>query len=349
LGIALSKQSRYKEAEAAFREAIGLDPDSREVYYQLADALHSQGRDKAAEAALREAISRWPGDALAHFSLGGVLCAQGRYKEGEAVCREAIRSWPDLAEAHCNLGHNLRNQGRFAEALEALRRGHELGSKTPDWSYPSFMWVSTCERLAEWDGQLHALVKVGTGPASPAGRLELAFFSREYRQCHVAAVNLYSDAFKADPKLAEDLAVQDRYCAAISAALAAAGQGEDAQLLPDRVIVTLRRQALHWLQADLALYARLAEHQDPAGGLAMQYPPGQPRGFVDRFIVVTITSCTVKEVVQPHLARWQKDANLASVRDKEALDRLPEDEREAWRQLWADVAGLLKKVEERPR
>jgi hypothetical protein len=29
---------------------------------------------------------------------------------------------------------------------------------------------------------------------------------------------------------------------------------------------------------------------------------------------------------------------------KTALDKLPEDERATWRQLWDDVEGLLKKV-----
>jgi len=38
---------------------------------------------------------------------------------------------------------------------------------------------------------------------------------------------------------------------------------------------------------------------------------------------------------------------LASVRDKAALDKLPEDERQQWRQLWDDVAALLKKVAEK--
>jgi hypothetical protein len=32
------------------------------------------------------------------------------------------------------------------------------------------------------------------------------------------------------------------------------------------------------------------------------------------------------------------------VRDPEALERLPEAERQAWQQLWADVDALLKKA-----
>ncbi len=51
--------------------------------------------------------------------------------------------------------------------------------------------------------------------------------------------------------------------------------------------------------------------------------------------------------MRKRLTHWQVDTELASVRDKEALDKLPDDERKEWRQLWDDVAALLKKVQEK--
>ena len=45
------------------------------------------------------------------------------------------------------------------------------------------------------------------------------------------------------------------------------------------------------------------------------------------------------------LAHWQQDADLAPLRDAKELAALPEKERAAWQQLWADVAALLKKVQ----
>jgi hypothetical protein len=41
----------------------------------------------------------------------------------------------------------------------------------------------------------------------------------------------------------------------------------------------------------------------------------------------------------------QKDADLAGLRDPDALAKLPEAEREPWQQLWTDVAALLKRAE----
>jgi hypothetical protein len=37
--------------------------------------------------------------------------------------------------------------------------------------------------------------------------------------------------------------------------------------------------------------------------------------------------------------------DAAAVRDSAALDRLPDDKRRQWRQLWDDVAALLRKAE----
>ena len=48
--------------------------------------------------------------------------------------------------------------------------------------------------------------------------------------------------------------------------------------------------------------------------------------------------------MQQVLRHWQKDPDLASVRDKEALAQLPEAERAAWQELWAEVETLRQKA-----
>jgi hypothetical protein len=45
------------------------------------------------------------------------------------------------------------------------------------------------------------------------------------------------------------------------------------------------------------------------------------------------------------LNHWQRDTDLAGIRDTAALAKLPEDEQKAFTQLWADAAALLKKAE----
>jgi tetratricopeptide (TPR) repeat protein len=287
------------------------------AHYNLADFLPSQGRYKEAEVAYRETIRLKPNNPEANYSLGIALGSQGRYKEAEAAYRETIRLKPDYPEAHCNLGHVLRNQGRFGAALQCLRRGHELGSARPGWPYPSAAWVRQCLRLVELDQMLPAVLTGDTEPASAVERLELASLCQmPCKRLHATAARFAADAFIAGPKRASDLQQQYRFNAARSAALAAAGQAEDARLLPDKVVLKLRQQAYRWLQADLALYARLAGRDDPR----------------------------VKQAVQQRLLHWRADADLASVRDKAALARLDADERQQWQRLWQQVDAVLRAV-----
>ena len=155
-----------------------------------------------------------------------------------------------------------------------------------------------------------------------AERLGIAEWCKIKKLYHTAA-GLYAAAFAADPKLADDLraGAGHRYDAACFAALAAAGQGEDAAKLDDKERTRLRRQALDWLKADLAAWGK---HLDSG--------PPQAR----------------PAIVQT-LSHWQKDPDLAGIRDAAALAKLPADEQKAFSQLWADVAALLKKAEEKPK
>jgi hypothetical protein len=42
---------------------------------------------------------------------------------------------------------------------------------------------------------------------------------------------------------------------------------------------------------------------------------------------------------------WQRHADLAGVRDAEAIGKLESAEQAAWRELWRDVANLLRRLE----
>ena len=137
----------------------------------------------------------------------------------------------------------MRYQGRFAEALEELRRGHAIGSQLPRWPFPSATRVREAERHVELDGQLPAVLRGDVQPRTAGERVEFATLC-QYKGLLAAATRLYADAFAADPALSDDLRGQHRYNAACIAALAAAGQGANATLLPDKSVVGLRCQAL---------------------------------------------------------------------------------------------------------
>ena len=237
------------------------------------------------------------------------------FPEAVAEYRKAIRLRPDFSEAHYCLGQVLVQQGRFAEALSALKRGHELGSKQPNWRYPSAQRVRQAEHLVALDAKLPKVLKGETRPSGAAERLGLAKLCQEYKKLYAAAARFYGEAFADDPKLAEDLRTQDRYNAARAAALAGCGRGEDAAKLDEKERARLRRQALAWLRADLAAFGQLLKKK-----------PGPD-----------------SSTVQQTLRHCQQDPDFAGVRG-DALAKLPEAEREPWQQLWADVEQTLRKA-----
>ena len=93
-----------------------------------------------------EAIALDPKYAAAHYNLGNALRAKNDLEGAVREYQTAIDLRADLAEPHCNLGLALGDLGRFADGLAELRKGHELGSKQPGWSYPSAQWVKDAER-----------------------------------------------------------------------------------------------------------------------------------------------------------------------------------------------------------
>jgi tetratricopeptide (TPR) repeat protein/serine/threonine protein kinase len=317
LGTALRRQGKCAEAVAEYREALRLRPDYAEAHAELGAILTWQGKHADAEAELREALRLRHDDPEAHYSLGHALAAQGKLAQGEAQYREALRLRPDYAELHCDLGQLLLRQGRFAEALAARRRGHELGSKRPNWHHPSAQWVREAEHLVALDAKLPGVLKGEAQLADAGERLGVAKFCQEHKKLYATAARFYAGAFTAEPKRADDLRTQDRYNAACAAALAGCSQGADASKLDANERARLRRQALDWLRADLAAWGRLLE-KGPH--------PTRP-------------------AVQQTLRRWQQDPDFAGVRD-DALARLPEAERQVWQQLWADVEQTLRKAKE---
>jgi tetratricopeptide (TPR) repeat protein/serine/threonine protein kinase len=316
LGNALQRERQLGPAVAAFREAVRVQPDYAEAHNNLGLALQGQGQLEAAQTCFREAIRRRPDCAEAHYNLGNLLSGKGELDEAAAAFGQAVRLKADYAQALCNLGHTLRRKGQFTEALAALRRGHQLGSRDPKWPYPSAKWVARCERLVALDGRLPAILKGDAAPAGPFERLEFAQLC-SFKSRYTDAARFYRDAFAARPALAGDVQRGYRYQAARAAARAGCGRGEGAPDLDAEARAGWRRQALDWLRADLAAWAE----QNTAG------------------------TAQARAHLRQTLQNWHGDIALAGLRDPKSLSELPEAEREAWRQLWADSAALLRQAQ----
>ena len=141
---------------------------------------------------------------------------------------------------------------------------------------------------------------------------ELCYF----RKLHAAAARLYAEAFRVDPKLADDRRAGHAYNAACSAALAGCGQGKDDPRPDDPTRAKLRGQALGWLRDELAAWSKLLDDGAP----------------------------DARAQVQQALAHWKADPDLAGLRDPTALTKLPEDDQRACQVLWSAVEVVLAKA-----
>jgi tetratricopeptide (TPR) repeat protein len=303
------------QAIIEYRKAVELDENYALAHFNLASALYAANQSGEAIVEYQTTIGLDANYAPAHYGLGIALSDKDQLDAAVAALQKATELDPKYAEAYYHLGDVLRRLGRFAEAVPAFRRGHELGSLRPGWRHPSADVLRQAEREAAMEEKLPSYRKGEYKPRDNNERLSLAEVCR-IKQLYRTSAALSADVFAADPPLADRL-IGLRYNAACCAARAAAGQGRDAAQLDDHECAQLRQRALEWLRADLEQWRKLWDGGKPAD-----------RQLLHRLL--------------PH---WPEDSDLAGVRDPDALKKLPAAEQEAWRQLWADVAELLKKAE----
>jgi eukaryotic-like serine/threonine-protein kinase len=317
LGAALLEKGEMEEAIACYKKAIALDPKDHKPHFNLGNTLKDKGQLDEAIACHQKAIALDPKYAGAHYNLGVALARKGEVDEAIACYQKAIALESKYAQAHGALGEALLEKGRYAEARDASARALALLPVNHPLRALVSRQLKECERLLKLEARLPGILRGEDQPASARESLDLARLCG-LKKMNAAAARFSATAFAADAKVAADLQAGHRYKAACYAALAAAGQGEDAAAkLGDKERARLRKQTLDWLRADLAAYAKLLESGTPAAGA----------------------------LVQRQMRHWQQDTDLAGICDAAALAKLAAEEQKAFTQLWADVAALLKKAE----
>ncbi|MGO9922041.1 MAG: protein kinase domain-containing protein, partial [Isosphaeraceae bacterium] len=286
------------------------------------------------------------------------------YAKALAIRERLVREHPDAPDFASNVGGTLNNMAmidlhakRFEQARDKLRQAiswqkKALAANPRNPEYRQFLrnhltnLVAAARALGNHDqaraaqreldelaardpakvalDQRLAAVIRGAAPTDNRERLQLA--DRAYEKTLYAASNrLFAEALQADPKLADDRQAQHRYNAAALAAgakntpaLPSAFKGQDTGGAAEKPLTEVdrtqfRNQAHTWLEAELATWTKLLGSAN-----AQQRQP-----------------------IAKTLKHWQQDADLASVRDEAALAKLPAEEREGWKSLWAKVDALL--------
>ena len=126
MGRAQRELGRLDAAEAHFRRAMEIDPDTTAALFDLADVLHAQQRPDEADTLLRRVRQLRPGDAATLQRVAVSLGKYGRHEEALAVYREMLDINPDAAQTHVNTGVTLYLLGRTEDALRSFERAVEI-------------------------------------------------------------------------------------------------------------------------------------------------------------------------------------------------------------------------------
>ena len=126
LGVIAHQVGDHEASVELISKAIQASPSAPAYHCNLGNALYELGRLDEAAASQRQAIALNPDYAMAHNNLGNVLLAQGHRDEAAANYQKAVNLNPDDAQAHLKLGDILNVQGRWEEAAGSYHKALAL-------------------------------------------------------------------------------------------------------------------------------------------------------------------------------------------------------------------------------
>jgi serine/threonine-protein kinase len=364
LTTALTQTGRLEEARAAWEKRLELDPPGHDAWYGYAELCLFLGREEDYRRARQELLKRF-GAATNPFDAERTARAclllpgtDDELRQAVALAERAVAKLEGDKWGHpyFEFVHGLAEyrQGQFERAI-ATMQGEASGvlgpaprlvvamsqhlsgqateaRKTLAAAILAHDWRAMQVHVRDQNGWIYHVFRreaesiiLPNLPAFLDGKYlpqdndeRLAMIGAcQFSDRTRALARLYADAFATSPQLANDLVAGHRYNAARAAARAGCGHGEDTPGLGEAEGKKWRDQGRQWLRAELAARVRLLDADPTAARLG----------------------------AREALTRWQKEPDLACVRDPSELDKLPEDERTEYLALWADVAAVLARTE----
>jgi tetratricopeptide (TPR) repeat protein len=132
LGEAYTEQNNPREAEAAYRKALRLDPDWLVARLNLGKMFVVQKRAAEAGEQFRAARDAHPDSAQAHQGLAEFLLWQAKPDEAVREFEEVARLTPDPTDAYCRLGRVELQRGDLGRARQWLEKALDLRPDAAD-------------------------------------------------------------------------------------------------------------------------------------------------------------------------------------------------------------------------
>jgi predicted O-linked N-acetylglucosamine transferase (SPINDLY family) len=202
LGNALSARSASREAIAAFRESLKIEPGNVKALLNLGNVLRARRELNGAIQCYHDALALDPHNHDGCNNLGTALFAAGRPDEALEALQRAIALRPDSSAAHNNLGNVLKDTGRVDAAIAAYRRAMKLAPHDSQphsnllytlYFHPDYDETAILCEARQW-ASVHAapVTAPGAGAAPPAalrgragaksrGKLHIGYVSPDFR------------------------------------------------------------------------------------------------------------------------------------------------------------------------
>jgi tetratricopeptide (TPR) repeat protein/tRNA A-37 threonylcarbamoyl transferase component Bud32 len=123
VGWGYSQLEAWPEAQAAFRQALNMDPGSIEAWDGLTDATYNGDGPDAAWLVAQEALAANPGGAALHENAAELAWERGDLAAAEDEYQQAIAVDPSYVSAYIGLADLYNESGRLTESLVTLESG----------------------------------------------------------------------------------------------------------------------------------------------------------------------------------------------------------------------------------
>lgn len=178
------QQKKYGEAAIEFRNAIRIDPQYADAYYQLSQAAMGQHNWQVAYASLQKLIEMDPGRLDARLNRGRLYLAARQFNDAAQDANAVLQKDPKNAAANELLGAALIGQQKPEQALEAFSKQVEL-SPTDANPYLNLALVETMLHRFP-DAEEHLKKAVATDPKALRAYIDLANFYRMQNKASAA-------------------------------------------------------------------------------------------------------------------------------------------------------------------
>ena len=134
-GVAFFQHGYLDQAAESFKQAISVNPDDAEAYYNLGTLYLRRNNFSEARRYLEGTVKLRPNYPEAWNNLGMLDAQEGQTDQAIRKFQQSLQLRPDYAVALVNLGNLYRRQRSFDEAERLLGRALEIEPEDPEVNY----------------------------------------------------------------------------------------------------------------------------------------------------------------------------------------------------------------------